>query len=214
MSPDREPSPTSVIPPARKENVLRRNGDLAAISTKTLPAFAGEFVISPRDGAGKEFLGEGVPQGFVRADLASLSTLDRRAQLETGPVENAVKELGSGKAWDIDLAEVMCMNLIASGTFGSVYYGRYQEKEVAVKILNPPSELSDAAMNELTTSFQSEVGVWHGLSHPNIVQVSANFEISAKLNVRWLSIPCISSRKPGSGPGSVYSADASVLSPI
>eukprot|EP00243_Klebsormidium_subtile_P008630 TRINITY_DN412_c0_g1_i3.p1 TRINITY_DN412_c0_g1~~TRINITY_DN412_c0_g1_i3.p1 ORF type:complete len:219 (+),score=18.10 TRINITY_DN412_c0_g1_i3:741-1397(+) len=174
MSPDREPSPTSVIPFTRtRANSLKRDGSLTLLSAKSLPALAGDFIISPRDGTAKEEQ-EAVPEGLVRADLASLSTLDQRAHLETGPAENGAQDLGQGKAWNLDLDEVMCMNLIASGSFGSVYYGRYRDKEVAVKILNPPSEVSELVMTELASSFQSEVGVWHELSHPNIVQVSTD----------------------------------------
>jgi hypothetical protein len=150
------------------------------VSLKSLPSAAGDLLISgpPVKDLGQE--GEDMAaRGLVRADLASLSDLDRRALLKTGPPsadaseehKTRVKEPGSERPWEIDLSEVMCMSLIASGAFGSVYYGTYRGKEVAVKFLNPPAEVSDRELAELATSFQSEVGVWHGLSHPNIVQV-------------------------------------------
>jgi hypothetical protein len=106
MSPDSKYSPTSVI-----QNGLsaHETHPPPLVSLKSLPSAAGDLLVTGPPV--QDFVQEGedmAARGLVRADLASLSDLDRRALLKTGPPEgrfadaseeheNRVKEAGSEK---------------------------------------------------------------------------------------------------------------------
>lgn len=60
--------------------------------------------------------------------------------------------------------DVQISKLVGTGGFGSVYLGRYQESEVAIKVI---PERSKATVFDLAT----ELAVMSTLSHPSIVQV-------------------------------------------
>ena len=60
--------------------------------------------------------------------------------------------------------DIQILKLVGTGGFGSVYLGRYQESEVAIKVI---PERSKASVFDLAT----ELAVMSTLSHPSIVQV-------------------------------------------
>ena len=60
---------------------------------------------------------------------------------------------------------------MTAGAFGKVYFGMYNKEDVAVKLMNIPPAISPKELDDLKKSFLQEIGVWHKLSHPNVVQV-------------------------------------------
>ncbi|CAN6556136.1 unnamed protein product [Malus baccata var. baccata] len=90
--------------------------------------------------------------------------------------------------WEIDLAKLDIRNVIAHGTYGTVYRGAYDSQDVAVKILDWGEDgiATAAETTALRASFQQEVAVWHKLDHPNIPKFvgasmgTSNLNISVK----------------------------------
>lgn len=74
--------------------------------------------------------------------------------------------------WEIDLDDLVCNTVIASGTYGTVYKGVYQGREVAIKVLDwGDNTTSRQQVAQLRKAFAQEVEVWKDLHHVNIVQV-------------------------------------------
>eukprot|EP00271_Cylindrocystis_brebissonii_P017489 TRINITY_DN4568_c0_g2_i1.p1 TRINITY_DN4568_c0_g2~~TRINITY_DN4568_c0_g2_i1.p1 ORF type:complete len:350 (+),score=78.71 TRINITY_DN4568_c0_g2_i1:375-1424(+) len=140
-------------------------------------------------------------KGMVRADLADLNTLN--ATPEAASQAESVPKAGHPKLevpnenerypWEIEVSELMCTNLLASGAFGSVYYGVYSGEDVAVKVMNVPNQISADDLEKLKTDFKQEIAVWSKLKHPNVVQF-----IGASLNANKLRKPAGES---GNGSG-------------
>ncbi|GJP42484.1 hypothetical protein CLOM_g2039 [Closterium sp. NIES-68] len=134
---------------------------------------------------------------MARADLVNLADLDRAldralsrrekpaaAPQAAGPAGEGggsdADKLGHGPqaegserpAWEIDVKNVVLRKLIANGTFGTVYRGTFQGKDVAVKVLDWGEEdtMSRMQLDRLRRAFKQEVTVWSTLSHPNITQ--------------------------------------------
>ncbi|KAH7653256.1 Dual-specificity kinase protein [Dioscorea alata] len=127
---------------------------------------------------------------FFRADQIDLKKLD--IQLEktlsrvwtmsrTNTISPKPKE-----EWEIDLAKLDIRYVVAKGTYGTVYRGNYDGKDVAVKLLDWGEDgfTTDAETAALRSSFKQEVAVWHKLDHPNITKF-----IGASMGTSDLKIP-------------------------
>ncbi|KAF3783364.1 Serine/threonine-protein kinase [Nymphaea thermarum] len=142
-----------------------------------------------KDGGSKSF---GNKEVFFRADKIDLKSLDYQLEKHLSRVwSRTSKEAQGPKAeWEIDLSKLEVKNTIAHGTFGTVYRGVYDEKDVAVKLLDWGE---DGLANEhetaaLRASFRQEVAVWHKLDHPNVTKF-----VGASMGTSELKIPSRSS---------------------
>ncbi|KAL3849890.1 hypothetical protein ACJIZ3_011772 [Penstemon smallii] len=74
--------------------------------------------------------------------------------------------------WEIDLGKLDIKNVIAYGTYGTVYKAVYDGQDVAVKVLDWGDDgINTVAENTaLRTSFQQEVALWYKLDHPNVTK--------------------------------------------
>ncbi|XP_078160238.1 serine/threonine-protein kinase 52-like [Carex rostrata] len=115
---------------------------------------------------------------FTRADAFDLKNLD--IQLEKKLSKVLIEEIGASfpsskcksEEWEIDVSKLDIRYVIAKGTYGTVFRGTYDRKDVAVKLLDWGSEniVTDAETAERRSSFCKEVAVWHKLDHPNVTQ--------------------------------------------
>jgi serine/threonine-protein kinase CTR1 len=69
------------------------------------------------------------------------------------------------REWVIPFSEIKLTERVAEGSFGVVMKGRYNNADVAVKVLK--SNVDD--QDELIESFEHEVSILKSLRHPNIV---------------------------------------------
>ncbi|KAK1352677.1 Serine/threonine-protein kinase HT1 [Heracleum sosnowskyi] len=148
-------------------------------------------------------LGDGVVMGsnskdvgsnsntFVRADKIDFKSWDLQLEKHLSRVWSRDREVGGGgptkkEEWEIDLAKLDIRNVIAHGTYGTVYKGSYDGQDVAVKVLDWGEDgLATAAETAaLRSSFQQEVAVWHKLDHPNVTKF-----IGASMGTSNLKIP-------------------------
>ncbi|KAL8232862.1 hypothetical protein R6Q57_002640 [Mikania cordata] len=87
--------------------------------------------------------------------------------------------------WEIDLTKLDIKNAIGQGTYGPVYRGAYDCKDVAVKVFNwGDDHVTAAEALALRASFEQEIAVWHKLDHPNITKF-----IGASITTTDLKIP-------------------------
>ncbi|KAJ0974093.1 hypothetical protein J5N97_016058 [Dioscorea zingiberensis] len=88
--------------------------------------------------------------------------------------------------WEIDLAKLDIRYVVAKGTYGTVYRGNYDGRDVAVKLLDWGEDgfTTDVETTALRSSFKQEVAVWHKLDHPNVTQF-----IGASMGTSELKIP-------------------------
>ncbi|GAQ83389.1 Protein kinase superfamily protein [Klebsormidium nitens] len=95
--------------------------------------------------------------------------------------------------WEIDLDDLVCNTVIASGTYGTVYKGVYKGREVAIKVLDwGDNTTSRQQVAQLRKAFAQEVEVWKDLHHVNIVQF-----LGASLGASEHAIPKLASAVPG-----------------
>lgn len=82
-------------------------------------------------------------------------------------------DLLSSVLWlkQLRLSSSLVLLAVAAGAFGKVFFGMYNNDDVAVKLMNIPANISPKELEDLKSSFLQEIGVWHKLSHPNVVQV-------------------------------------------
>ncbi|KAI3496477.1 hypothetical protein L1887_38841 [Cichorium endivia] len=139
----------------------------------------------------KGMLGEGnkcaSTKDMFRADKIDLKSLDVHLEKQLSQAWSKNEEPNRPKeSWEIDLAKLELRNLIARGTYGTVYRGTYDGQDVAVKLLDW-GEDDMASTNELAAlraSFKQEVAVWQKLDHPNVTSF-----IGASMGTSNLKIP-------------------------
>ncbi|RZC55762.1 hypothetical protein C5167_014614 [Papaver somniferum] len=130
---------------------------------------------------------------IVRADKIDLKSLDIELEKRLSRVWSRDKDLNKPKEeWEIDLSKLEIKSVIAHGTYGTVYKGGYDGRDVAVKLLDWGEDgvATTAETAALRTSFRQEVAVWHKLDHPNVTKF-----IGASMGTSNLKIP------PGNSDG-------------
>uniref|UniRef100_A0A7N0TWD0 non-specific serine/threonine protein kinase n=1 Tax=Kalanchoe fedtschenkoi TaxID=63787 RepID=A0A7N0TWD0_KALFE len=120
---------------------------------------------------------------FIRADKIDLKSLDTHLS-RVWSKEN-VSSLKK-EEWEIELSKLDIRNVIAHGTYGTVYKGVYDGQDVAVKVLDWGEEgmATAAETAALRASFRQEVAVWHKLDHPNVTKF-----VGASMGTSNLKIP-------------------------
>ncbi|KAI5071459.1 hypothetical protein GOP47_0013710 [Adiantum capillus-veneris] len=106
---------------------------------------------------------------YVRADTINLADLDAALdRLNKGKTPERRKK----EEWEIDLSKLVLKNVIARGTYGTVYKGSYDGQDVAVKLLDwgEESTMTKSEIEALRAAFRQEVAVWHKLDHPNVTK--------------------------------------------
>lgn len=102
--------------------------------------------------------------------LGQRPALDRTAEqdLQNLQPENNLQAIWQQamRAHQIPRKQVVVRDRIGSGGFGVVHKGDFLGASVAVKILKG---LKDQVQDKSLLDFEKEVGVWQGVSHPNIV---------------------------------------------
>lgn len=126
---------------------------------------------------------------FLRADKIDFKSWDVQLDKHLSRVwsRDREKDVNTKKEeWEIDLAKLDIRNVIAHGTYGTVYRGVYDGQDVAVKVLDWGEDgLATAAETaNLRTSFRQEVAVWHKLDHPNVTKF-----VGASMGTSDLKIP-------------------------
>lgn len=128
---------------------------------------------------------------FLRADKIDFKSWDVQLDKHLSRVwsrdRDKDKEANTKKEeWEIDLAKLDIRNVIAHGTYGTVYRGVYDGQDVAVKVLDWGEDgLATAAETaNLRTSFRQEVAVWHKLDNPNVTKF-----VGASMGTSDLKIP-------------------------
>ncbi|MFS8014596.1 putative dual-specificity kinase TKL-Pl-4 family [Helianthus anomalus] len=121
---------------------------------------------------------------FLRADKIDFKNWD--VQLDKHLAKIWSKEREIQEEWEIDLTKLDIKNVVAHGTYGTVYKGVYDGQDVAVKVLDWGDDgcVTAAEAFALRASFEQEVAVWHGLDHPNITKF-----IGASVGTSDLKIP-------------------------
>ncbi|RZC67772.1 hypothetical protein C5167_011464 [Papaver somniferum] len=130
---------------------------------------------------------------IVRANTVDLNNLDMELEMPlTGASSSRERQVHNTpmEEWEIDLSKLGIKDVIAHGTYGSVYKGVYDGQDVAVKILDWGADgVSTAAeTTALRASFKQEVAVWHRLDHPNVTKF-----IGASMGTANLDIPSTNS---------------------
>ncbi|KAF3796070.1 Serine/threonine-protein kinase [Nymphaea thermarum] len=139
--------------------------------------------------AGSRSLGS--RETFFRADQIDLKSLDYQLEKHMSRVWSKDKEAQRPNAeWEIDLSKLDVKNVIAHGTYGTVYRGVYDGQDVAVKLLDWGEDglSNEAETAALRASFKQEVAVWHKLDHPNVTKF-----VGASMGTSELKIPARSS---------------------
>ena len=85
--------------------------------------------------------GEGIKEkensNYVRADKINLADLDAALERHQNRGKTPEHERRKMEEWEIDLGKVVLKNIIARGTFGTVYKGVYDGQDVAGWIFLP-----------------------------------------------------------------------------
>eukprot|EP00268_Persea_americana_P064620 TRINITY_DN8528_c0_g1_i1.p1 TRINITY_DN8528_c0_g1~~TRINITY_DN8528_c0_g1_i1.p1 ORF type:complete len:384 (-),score=77.32 TRINITY_DN8528_c0_g1_i1:290-1441(-) len=123
---------------------------------------------------------------FIRADRIDLKSLDYQLEKHLSRVWSKEETRRPKEVWEIDLSKLDIKNVIANGTYGTVYRGIYDGQDVAVKVLDWGEDgiATDAETAALRASFRQEVAVWHKLDHPNVTKF-----IGASMGTSELKIP-------------------------
>ncbi|XP_076923839.1 serine/threonine-protein kinase 52-like [Bidens hawaiensis] len=111
---------------------------------------------------------------LFRADQIDLKSLDVHLEKHLSRAwSRNVESNGPKEPWEIDLAKLELKNLIARGTYGTVYRGTYDNQDVAVKLLDWGEDdmATTTELASLRASFRQEVAVWYKLDHPNVTSV-------------------------------------------
>ncbi|KAL8530546.1 hypothetical protein ACS0TY_007545 [Phlomoides rotata] len=146
------------------------------------------FEDGPRELRVKDDLGDNKEGSvFLRADMIDFKSWDVQLEKHLSRALSRNSEAqGKPEEWEIDLAKLDIKNVIAHGTYGTVYKGVYDGKDVAVKVLEWGEDgiATAAETTALRASFKKEVAVWHKLDHPNVTKF-----IGASMGTSNLKIP-------------------------
>ncbi|KMT10210.1 hypothetical protein BVRB_5g119710 [Beta vulgaris subsp. vulgaris] len=132
---------------------------------------------------------------MFRADMIDFKSWDVQLEKHSSRVWSRDRDLNAVKEeWEIELAKLDLNNVIAHGTYGSVYRATYDGKDVAVKVLDWGEDgmATAAETAALRASFRQEVAVWHKLDHPNVTKF-----IGASMGTSNLKVPLNSSGDDG-----------------
>ncbi|KAK9160911.1 hypothetical protein Syun_007252 [Stephania yunnanensis] len=124
---------------------------------------------------------------FFRADKIDLKSMDYQLEKHLSMVWSRGNETQKPKEeWEIDLSKLDIRNVIAHGTYGTVYRGVYDGQDIAVKLLDWGEDgiATTAETAALRASFRQEVAVWHKLDHPNVTKF-----VGASMGTSNLKIP-------------------------
>ncbi|GMI71958.1 hypothetical protein like AT3G22750 [Hibiscus trionum] len=124
---------------------------------------------------------------IFRADKIDLKSLDMQLEKHLSRVwSRNIDKQRPMEEWEIDLAKLDLRNVIAHGTYGTVYRATYDNQDVAVKLLDWGEDgiATTAETAALRASFRQEVAVWHKLNHPNVTKF-----IGASMGTSNLKIP-------------------------
>ncbi|KAG8484515.1 hypothetical protein CXB51_023833 [Gossypium anomalum] len=124
---------------------------------------------------------------IFRADQIDLKSLDMQLEKHLSRVwSRNIEKQRPAEEWEIDLAKLDLRNVIAHGTYGTVYRATYDNQDVAVKLLDWGEDgiATTAETAALRASFRQEVAVWHKLDHPNVTKF-----IGASMGTSNLKIP-------------------------
>ncbi|KAD3338261.1 hypothetical protein R6Q59_027057 [Mikania micrantha] len=140
-------------------------------------------------GLGSKSKDLGNKDSFLRADKIDFKSWDVQLDKHLSRVWSRDRDKDANikkEEWEIDLAKLDIRNVIAHGTYGTVYRGVYDGQDVAVKVLDWGEDgLATAAETaNLRTSFRQEVAVWHKLDHPNVTKF-----VGASMGTSDLKIP-------------------------
>ncbi|TYG50645.1 hypothetical protein ES288_D10G191400v1 [Gossypium darwinii] len=130
-----------------------------------------------KGGGNSKMKGNGSISGkdmIFRADHIDLKSLDMQLEKHLSRVwSRNIDKQRPAEEWEIDLAKLDLRNVIAHGTYGTVYRATYDNQDVAVKLLDWGEDgiATTAETAALRASFRQEVAVWHKLDHPNVTKV-------------------------------------------
>lgn len=144
---------------------------------------------------------------FFRADMIDFKNWDIQLEKHLSRVWSKDREVNKKKEeWEIELDKLDIRNVIAHGTYGTVYKGVYDGQDVAVKVLDWGEDgfATVAETAALRSSFRQEVAVWHKLDHPNVTKF-----VGASMGTSNLKIP--SNNTSGDGHNSLPSRACCVV---
>lgn len=126
---------------------------------------------------------------FFRADKMDLKSLDIQLEKQLSKVwikNGTMSQKLIKEEWEIDPTKLEIKNVVAKGTYGTVYKGTYNGQDVAVKLLDWGEDgfANDAETAALRASFRQEVGVWQKLDHPNVTKF-----VGASMGTSDIKIP-------------------------
>lgn len=110
---------------------------------------------------------------FLRAkDIEDLGKLDEILNTHFTRRSPGSAALRQKEVWEIDHSKLVLKNMIARGTYGTVYRGVYDGQDVAVKLLDWGEEatMTKSEIQSVRAAFRQEVAVWHKLEHPNVTR--------------------------------------------
>lgn len=115
---------------------------------------------------------EGKSNAYVRADKINLADLDAALERHLSRAWSAEQERRQKEDWEIDPSKLVLKNIVARGTYGTVYRGIFDGQDVAVKLLDWGEEatMTKAEIEAIRAAFRQEVSVWHKLDHPNVTK--------------------------------------------